>query len=911
MESPQPPSFADLLKLYRTGACLTQEELAERANLSARSISDLERGIKQRPHRSTVDLIVAALDLTSEEREELEESIQRRRGAYRIVGSASRNTPPTTVPVPPTPLVGRERDLAEAVHRLRWGGVRMLTIIGPGGVGKTRLGIAMAHALEGDAQDGVFYVPLAPLRDADLIALTLLRALELRQTSGRPADEILISALRKRDMMLVLDNFEHLLSATDLLSRMLHECPRLRLVVTSRTALKIQGEQRFELAPLDLPGPEQLANLDTLAGYPAVELFVERARAIKRSFELSEANLRTVVEICSRLDGLPLAIELAAARINTLTPQALLMRLDQRLRVLTDGVKDLPDRQRTMSDAIAWSYHLLDAPAQRLFRRLSIFAGGWSLDAAEWVDRHQGAVLLRDLDALVDSSMIQGRETADGEPRYSMLETVREYGAAQLEAEGALDEVREAHASYFHELAERALVELTRPEADIWLTRLKHEEGNLRAALRWLADTERIQEGLSLAGALWRFWYTRGSFSEGRSWLSRFLEPAGAGQVEPALRARACFGLGAMAYSQSDFDTARAQYDESLALWRGLGDDAGVAAALNGLGTVAISTGDYARAERLLSECVELRRRDRDRFGLAAALNNLANAARYQGDLQRAAALYDESLEIHAEGTAPLGAAATLNNLAQLMLLRGNYQRARELSEQALALAREFDMKFGAAQALGDLGSLAIELGDLKSAEERYDQALEIYREIGDKSGTGLVLVNQANLARARHEYGRARTLALESLQIQREVRDERHIAYGLRYLGDIAREQGEYAEAAEHYREGLRLAARIHFLVGVAECLEHNGWLLAAQRGGQGPALLGAAHSLRESLGMVLTPMERPQHDRALTDLRNTLNEDSFRRNWERGRAMGWQDAVTEILERPHQPGQDAAPAT
>lgn len=348
----QPMPFAALLKRYRTTAGLTQEALAERATLSVRAISDLERGINRAPQRATVDLLVSALELTADAREELEHSIQRQRGAYRTAGDVEPPAP-HRLPETLTPLVGRERDVADLVHRLRWGRARLLTITGPGGVGKTRVGIAVARTVQHDAADGLLYVPLASLRSADLVAASLARALDLTEESGRPLEDLLINTLHSRQMVLLLDNFEHLTQASRLLSRVLHQCPRTTLLVTSRTALRIGGEQRFELQPLEVPSEEKLASLGVAARYPAVELFVQRAQAVKRDFALNEANLHSVVEICSRLDGLPLAIELAAARVSALMPQELLMRLDQRLRVLTDGATDLPDRHQTMANAIA------------------------------------------------------------------------------------------------------------------------------------------------------------------------------------------------------------------------------------------------------------------------------------------------------------------------------------------------------------------------------------------------------------------------------------------------------------------------------------------------------------------------------------------------------------------------------
>src|SRR5947209_8312205 len=479
---PVAASFGELLRHFRRRAGLTQEELAERANVSARAISDLERGAKQGPHRTTVALLAGALLLSADERVLLDRSTRRTRGPLRAVDAER----PVPWPEPPTSLVGRRRDVEEAVHRLRWGGVRLLTLTGPGGVGKTRVILATTHALRNDCPGGPTYVSLASLRDAHLVGPTLARALGLRDAGNGGIEEALLAHLQERDTIIVLDNFEHLTEGAGLVSSLLQGCPRVRFLVTSRTALKLQGEHRMEIAPLEVPGEGVQVNAEAAARYPAVELFAQRAAAARRDFALTESTLPAVIEICRRLDGLPLAIELAAARIAHLSPQGLLMRLSRRLPLLIDGPADLPSRQQTMWDTIAWSYDLLDDAERSLLRHLSVFAGGWSLEAAEAVcgqAEGETRALFAGLSALIDKSLVLVDELAEGEPRYRMLEIVREFAGEQLTALGEQEAMRGRHAVHFLAFAEGAEPLLGGPDQARWLECLEREHDNLRAAL--------------------------------------------------------------------------------------------------------------------------------------------------------------------------------------------------------------------------------------------------------------------------------------------------------------------------------------------------------------------------------------------------------------------------------------------
>jgi predicted ATPase/DNA-binding XRE family transcriptional regulator len=495
-------AFGVLLKRLRRAAGLTQEQLAERAGYSVSYISQLERGQRQ-PLLATAALLATALELASEEQAALEAAARR---AHEVPGLAPalQLSPPARayadLASPPTPLIGREYEEAALVHLLRQEDVRLVTLTGPPGVGKTRLGCQVAATMCETFADGVVFVALAAVRDPSLVLSALAQSVEVPEVGSRPAAELVRTALRKRQMLLLLDNFEQVLDAAPAIAELLATCPRVKVVVTSRAVLRVRAEREFPVPPLAVPDLAHLPPLADLGQYPAVALFVQRVQAVKPTFALTMGNAPAVATICARLDGLPLAIELAAARGKVFTPQALLARLDRRMGLLTEGARDLPERQRTLRQAIAWSYDLLEARDQRLFRRLAVFLGGWTLEAAEAVcdaggDSEDSVLedsVLEGLTSLVDKSLVVADEGAQGgpnaastqgEPRFTMLETLREYGLERLAASGEEEALRRRHLDYYLRLAETAEPALKGPGQATWLARLEREHDNLRAAL--------------------------------------------------------------------------------------------------------------------------------------------------------------------------------------------------------------------------------------------------------------------------------------------------------------------------------------------------------------------------------------------------------------------------------------------
>jgi len=662
------------------------------------------------------------------------------------------------LPVPRTSFVGREHQIAEATELLLRQNLRLLTMTGPGGSGKTRLAVAVAAAVEETFVGGIQFVGLSSITDPGLVTAALAKAFELQPTSNRSVSELIQEKFQNSGpFLLVLDNFEQVLPAAKVVADILESCPSLKVLVTSRACLRIYGEQEFPVT--------------RLAQESAVELFVQRAGAVWPGFAMTPEIAPAIHGICSRLDGLPLAIELAAARTKVLSPTAILDRLQSRLQLLTGGALDLPERQHTLRNTIDWSHDLLSEPERRLFRRLSVFVGGCTLEAAEAVCNTSfdlGIDLFEGLSSLVAQNLVQRMDRAGAEPRFAMLETIREYAFECLADSREQSATRRTHAAYFLVLAEEGNPELTPLDRGRWLTQCDIEIDNLRYALDWLFETKEVDWSLRLCVALFRFWDMREHLTEGRARLEHVLNMAGRERSKE--RARVSLFLGALTTAQGDYPAATDFLERSLSLYGEIGDRSGIAASLNAIAITARDRGDYDSAEINFERSLACWRVLSDRLATARCLHNLANVVKVRGDYPRARWALREATEIFEDLGDRGGAAWSINQQGDIAREQGDMPGARELYERALAAFRETGDPWGSARSLTDLGYIDCERGDHLRAQAAFREALEIFSKLGQRRGTSRALEGAACLALARGQAARALTLAAAAAHLRKLI---------------------------------------------------------------------------------------------------------------------------------------------
>ena len=769
---------------------------------------------------------------------------------------------PNNLPVQPTSLIGREWAVASLVELLRRVDIRLVTLTGPGGTGKTRLALQVAAELSDLEWRGIYFVDLAPVSDSTQVIPTIASTLGLREERSRSPLECLKEEIDQNRLLLLLDNFEQVLDAAVRVSELLVACPQLKIMVTSRAVLRVRAEREFAVPTLRLPDSAQMPDLEALLQYEAIVLFVQRTQAVVPEFRLTDMNAPAVVEIVRRLDGLPLAIELAAARMKLLSPEALLARLNQPLQVLTSGVRDVAARQQTLRNTIAWSYNLLDAQERALFRRLSDFVGGCTLGAIEAVYGALGnatGLILDIVDSLVDKSLLQLREPGKGEePRFAMLETIREYGLELLVASGELESVREAHAMYFLELSERADLDLSASDSPEWLDRLEQEHDNLRAAMHWsLEDIERREQiALRMGGALRSFWYVRGYLSEGLDFLERAM--MGSNEVEEPTRAAALYAAARLYEVRGDYDRAEPFLVKSLVLYRELGNPERIAYALHLQADIAWRRGILDMARSLAEESLAVFRELGDRGAIASLLLHLGALAADQGEYARARDLLEESLAINRELGDKGNIPDSLFNLARAYFFSGSeLGAARVLLEESLSLFRQLSDKESIGYCLCLLGLLTLEQGDVTTARSLVEQSVALFKERRQAHGMALSTSAMATVIAAQGDNAVARALYDAALTEARKAGDKLIIASGLEGLSRVLVALGEYERAVQ---------------------------------------LRAAAETLREAIGAPMPAVERPADEQAAKVAREWLGEEAFAVVWDDWRGLKVEDALNRI---------------
>jgi predicted ATPase/DNA-binding XRE family transcriptional regulator len=860
-------SFGEWLRRQRKAQGWTQEQLALQVSCSVSALRKIEAD-QRRASVQTAELFAKAFNISPNERSAFQKFA---RGEWQSASSQfieeapwrSSPSPRLNIPSPVTSLIGREQEIAEIREYLLKPDVRLVTLVGPPGIGKTRLSLASAHEALANFLDGVFFVALAPLEDPSLIAPAILQVLGYIETKNKSGVEQIVDGIGDKQMLLVLDNFEHLIDdAAPLASRLLSACSRLKIMVTSRESLRVSGEWLYHVPTLKLPRENSSIDLEAVSTFPALTLFAERARAVRSDFTLNSENIRTVASICAQLDGLPLAIELIATRIRLMSPQALLERLNEQFVLSADGMRPASARQKTLNNAIGWSYSLLSSKDQKLFAHLSVFAGGFTLDAVESIFSqsfpHTSVPNL--ITSLLDKSLIQRTSDKLGEIRYDMLVTVQQFALNSLRQAGKESETRDHHLAYFLHLAEQADKESHGPDQIKWMDHLTNELDNFRAALNWCFSSMQTDACLQLFSALAWTWNVRWSPNEARSWFYKIRAISDVNKF-PENYARILNSAGLREWRMGNYNEARSILEESLTVWLKLGmnGDLGQAEALNRLGMAARwGEADNDRAESYFNQSLALYQRQEDDWGVAWNLFHLGGLSSERDQDESALTFLKQSLSIYNELGDPWGVARVSQFLGTLYLKLSNYEKAYFYFDQHLRNDERLRFMDGVSVALSNFGELYRRQGDYVQAEHYYEKSLIICREHGMKLDIGVNLYNLGMLALHQNDFSKA----------------SRHFT--------------DYFETARTTNE--KTAARDLFIGFAAVAGGTNQPERAAK-------LLGAAQAIFDTTDKLFSPFDRAEVDRHIQIARNQLGFERFESLQGEGRAIFLEDAVAYAL--------------
>ncbi len=760
---------------------------------------------------------------------------------------------PNNLPVQLSGFIGRADEIKHAKELLK--NNRLLTLTGAGGLGKTRFSLQVASDLIDDFANGVWFVELAAVSDPVFLPITIINDLRLKEEQKKTPEETLADHLKDKEILIILDNCEQIIeSCAKLTENLLLTCPKLKVIATSREALNCIGEQTYRIPPLTLPDPDHKYTPEQLTQYESVRLFIERALAVNPNFRVTNENSTALAEVCLRLDGIPLAVELAATRTKILSVEKIYERLDDRFNLLTGGKRTALPRQQTLRALIDWSYDLLSENEKILWSRLSVFSGGWTLEAAEKVCSDETISkndILELLSQLAEKSVIIYDETKD---RYRILESLKQYGIEKLPAG---NEIFIKHLNYFLELSEKAKPELLGENTKFWMRVIEADHSNFISAIEWSVRNENSEKGIITVAALGRFWNITGQYSTGIRLIEIILESAGS--LNKSSKVNVLNWIGSFKSSQGDYEQAKKYYEEILIIRKETGDKSGIAGSIHNLGNVALSQGDYEKAKKYYEESMAIYKEIGDKKGIATPILSLGNISLNQGDYEKAKMYYEESLAIKKEIGNKDGIARSINNLGNLAYYQGDYEQAKKYYKESLHICNEIGNKNGIAASISNLGSVASNQGEYEQAKKYYEESLDIRREIGNKNGIAESIKNVGNVAYDQGDYKQAKKLFEESLSIYKEIGYKIGMADSVNYLGNAAYRLGEFEKAIK---------------------------------------LLSASEKALESMGAVLVKKEQKIKDENIEKLHEQLSDEVFDKYREDGRKMTLEEAVGLALE-------------